>query len=60
MVKGGENQFSVLTDSPAHFQEKAKIFFLFNNCDYLQTGEFFFHMEIRGRIQKMQKNNFEH
>lgn len=42
MEKGGENQFGVLTDSPAIFQEKAKICFLFNNCDYLQTDAFFF------------------
>lgn len=31
MVKGGENQFCVLTDNPAYFQEKAKQLFLFNN-----------------------------
>lgn len=31
MVKGGENQFRVLTDNPAHFQEKAKKLFLFND-----------------------------
>lgn len=40
-MKGGENQFGVLTDSSAHFQEKANIIFLFNNCDYLQTDELF-------------------
>lgn len=50
MVKEGENQFCVLTESPADFQEKAKIFFLFNNCDYLQTNDLFFPREIRGRI----------
>lgn len=30
MVKGGENQFCVLTDSPSLFQEKSR-FFLFND-----------------------------
>lgn len=41
MVKGGENQFGMLTDSPAHFQEKAKIFFHFSNFDYLQIDDLY-------------------
>lgn len=40
-MKGVENQIGVLTDRPACFQGKAEILVLFNNSDYLQTGELF-------------------
>lgn len=44
MGKASENHFDVLmvqSDDPAPIQAAAKIFLLFNNCNYLQTDDLF-------------------
>lgn len=55
MVKGGENQFCVLT--ALHIFKKNQEDFSFSMTDYFQTDDFFFffHREIKGRLQKRKK-----